>query len=566
MLAKNKDIAKILIDNGVDVNAVGKIGKTALMFARNKDIAKILIDNGADVNAVDKIGETALIASIKVNDKEKVSYLLENKANVSIKDKDGYSAIDYAYDKDRKDIRISLLKTGAITKNLSSEDKIYIDKKVESALDIDTNVRNLFDINTGMNRYKNNLYKEQKFIDSINIHKILEKESPISLDVLFNEKFSRKLINKPNKKGVTPFMIACRNGDIERLKRYIKFDVNLDATLYDTMDKSGKTTYEYILESDKKDEILELIKNRNTTLNTNIHCPKSLTNILTNFTKDTPIKYTTHLWDFGSIKSEYGGFDGFMDAVKKQFEEIEVELKELSPNLHQKIKSFLLEKEIKKSWTKKADIKIGWLSLKGLKEWCDEGKSPFEFKLQTPIKVEDKKLRNFKEVIELFKREIEIRNENSMLESLFLKQQEKLGKEFSVELKKLKGRGFYTDVDKFETTLDRVFDAIKSRDNSKNITIEVQEPDSEHLDIKITHLNSSSHKSRKELLQEIEKGDFEEIKIALTNLCDWSVEDSDEKGGFKINYLKESSSEDIEELKTAPSGFTHIFRFYKKGK
>ena len=34
--------------------------------------------------------------------------------------------------------------------------------------------------------------------------------------------------------------------------------------------------------------------------------PNKLVKLLTNFTIDTPIKYTTHSWDFGDIKKEYG--------------------------------------------------------------------------------------------------------------------------------------------------------------------------------------------------------------------------------------------------------------------
>ena len=50
------DVAKVLIQNGADVNAVEKDKWTALhLAARNGhvDVAKVLIQNGADVNAVE---------------------------------------------------------------------------------------------------------------------------------------------------------------------------------------------------------------------------------------------------------------------------------------------------------------------------------------------------------------------------------------------------------------------------------------------------------------------------------------------------------------------------------
>ncbi len=50
--------------------------------------------------------------------------------------------------------------------------------------------------------------------------------------------------------------------------------------------------------------------------------PQKLVNILINFTIVTPIKYTTHLWDFGDIKKEYGSFQGFIKAISAQWKDI----------------------------------------------------------------------------------------------------------------------------------------------------------------------------------------------------------------------------------------------------
>ena len=56
-------VAKVLIQNGADVNAVDKYNWLALHFAAQKgyvDVAKALIQNGADVNAVDEEKHSAL--------------------------------------------------------------------------------------------------------------------------------------------------------------------------------------------------------------------------------------------------------------------------------------------------------------------------------------------------------------------------------------------------------------------------------------------------------------------------------------------------------------------------
>ena len=62
------DVAKELIQNGADVNAVNSNKETALHFAAHKghvEVAKVLIQNGADVNAVQKIWTALHIAARK---------------------------------------------------------------------------------------------------------------------------------------------------------------------------------------------------------------------------------------------------------------------------------------------------------------------------------------------------------------------------------------------------------------------------------------------------------------------------------------------------------------------
>lgn len=57
-------MAKVLIENGADVNAKDNTGVTPLMFASTLDhhaVAKLLIESGSDVNAKDNDGWSALI-------------------------------------------------------------------------------------------------------------------------------------------------------------------------------------------------------------------------------------------------------------------------------------------------------------------------------------------------------------------------------------------------------------------------------------------------------------------------------------------------------------------------
>ena len=300
------------------------------------------------------------------------------------------------------------------------------------------------------------------------------------------------------------------------------------------------------------------------------HNPPKLVNILTNFRRDTPIKYTTHLWDMNFSK-EYGSFDGYINKVKEQWEEIEIDLKYLSPNLHQKIYDFLFnDSNEAQNWCSKEgdSLSIGWSSLQGLRAWCDEGNDPFAFCLSQSYQIENKTLSTFGGAIGLFKQEIQIRNENNILESIFIDIEERLDDElegvFEIETIKLKGKSFYTDVEVFQNVLDRIFSEIKKRQEFPKIRVEcVEDEQGEYIELHITQIGSYANRSKEEMLNIADGGDSDEIKKSLQNLCDWSIESSYEEEHYRINYLKSSDSQEVEVLDSKPDGFTHIMRFYR---
>lgn len=279
----------------------------------------------------------------------------------------------------------------------------------------------------------------------------------------------------------------------------------------------------------------------------NIHHPKSLVQTLTNFTEDKPLKFTTHIWDFGDLsKSVYKNFDGYMIAVKLQWDSIKKDLERLSPNLYTKVYNFL--------WETDPNVAVGWSSMIGLREHCDEGKNPFDFK-------------NFNEIVSSFKKDIEIRKENNVLENIFIQERKKLGKKFMVELIKLKGQTFYTDTEKFSYAINTIFSQMgdESKQQFPNITVEVMgDSTKEFIELKIIQIDSESGSNAEVMLKEINDGDFASIKANLLNLCDWSIESSNGSSSYRVNYLKSNNIEDIEELNYKPLGFTHVLRFYNK--
>ncbi len=309
------------------------------------------------------------------------------------------------------------------------------------------------------------------------------------------------------------------------------------------------------------DEIKKMISN------TKNHDPQKLVKLLSNFTIDRPMKYTTHGWDFGKLSNiSYRNFDAFMDVVKKQWKDMTTDLKRLSPNLYKKINCFTLEENPSAdySWRSQADINIGWSSLDGLKEWCDAGNDPFKFKLKKRFRVDDKTINTFGKVIDLFKQEIEMREGSKTLVNIF----HKIKKEFESTLTinydsdKL-NKQFYSDVQSVAEALRAVFKQIQkiAEENKElnQVEIALSYPDSGYYELKILHKKSFSQKDPKELLEEVKNGDFAELKNKMENLCDWSVENRT----HCINYLKSNNVKDVEELDTQVEGFTHILRFYK---
>ena len=88
----NKEMIRLLLNEGADVNAKDKDGRTALMDAvwqEDEEIVQLLLDKGADVNAVMKNASTALglalsgKGNVPARNREMISLLLERGADAS---------------------------------------------------------------------------------------------------------------------------------------------------------------------------------------------------------------------------------------------------------------------------------------------------------------------------------------------------------------------------------------------------------------------------------------------------------------------------------------------------
>ena len=90
-------IVQLLINEGADIDAGDKDGRTALIRAvlvGNTGVIKFLINEGADIDAGDKDGRTALMQAVLIGNTRVIKFLInEGRANVDAIDNNGKTAL-----------------------------------------------------------------------------------------------------------------------------------------------------------------------------------------------------------------------------------------------------------------------------------------------------------------------------------------------------------------------------------------------------------------------------------------------------------------------------------------
>ena len=131
--------------------------------------------------------------------------------------------------------------------------------------------------------------------------------------------------------------------------------------------------------------------------------------------------------------------------------------------------------------------------------------------------------------------------------------------------KSIDGVEFYTDVDHLQQGLEKIVDEIALRTEFPNIHISASKNiEDGFIDIKIVHIDSYPNKESQELVEEVNNGDFADIRKSFLSLCDWSIETKCEDGQYKIDYLKIDGEKVVcIKSKVELQGFTHILRFYR---
>ena len=110
----------VLVESGIDINAVDQAGRTALHLAAwfgHNEIVKLLISKGADVERLDNLDRSALHIASWFGNLSSVEALLEkSKSQINLQDKSGNTALHLACQNNHKDVVSTLLRQGANTK------------------------------------------------------------------------------------------------------------------------------------------------------------------------------------------------------------------------------------------------------------------------------------------------------------------------------------------------------------------------------------------------------------------------------------------------------------------
>lgn len=231
------DTAKILIENGANINEVDFEGWSALSYAVNNgdieiaklllenkakikdelliaikspivesriNIMKLLIDNKANINYTDENGFNPLNITIESGDMELTKFLITNGANVNSLMQDGVSLIGYAIAQNNMDLLQILIENGANVNYTGGDSWANTPLQTASRLGLDNVVRILLSRNADINAVDmngNTALHTAALNSQLSVVKLLLEKNP-NLDI-------------QNKVGNTALHLAVISGNID---------------------------------------------------------------------------------------------------------------------------------------------------------------------------------------------------------------------------------------------------------------------------------------------------------------------------------------------------------------
>ena len=198
------DIVACLLDAGADINVVqGKLGTALRAACHHGHIAviKLLLTRGANIDLTDRQKSTALMAACKANKSEVVAILLEHKADIFLVDLGGHNALNISCAAGATEATELLLQAGAdVTASVS------IDSFKGTLLGYACYKSN-FDLMRLLVRYGALVDATDDKGNTVLIQMCKSGENAMSRVKVLLELHAD--INKPDRRGQTPLMIAC---------------------------------------------------------------------------------------------------------------------------------------------------------------------------------------------------------------------------------------------------------------------------------------------------------------------------------------------------------------------
>ena len=500
---------------------------------------KKALENGADINHQEVDGWTVLMTATHSGEEKIVEFLLKNGADFELKEENGQTALELALEWEENEIFKLIQQTREIKwENECIEQQYEIYQESEEAM---------------IDRHIEQLMEEQKFEEAMidrHIEQLMEEREQEAYEEEMIEKYIQEQVKKSS---------------FDNIKKVQKGLEKLSLKVAD----------------DKKLSKLLIEFSKSLTLRNNT--PQKLVEILNKFTiAKSNLKHTTHNWDMEQRKEKWKDINGFIEDIKEDWKAIDDDLKNISPNLHSTIESFLFNTKLGEknpeskqeciySWGEH-HLKMGWSSPEFI-QWCNANpkESPFNYMLEKSKRevIDGVAIDRFSDVINIFKNEIEIRSDKNQLMEIFFNLEGNLANGFNLDINdSLEGVEFYTDVESFKESLVRIFKMMQERETSPQIKVRAKKfVDKGYIELYITQIASTTHKEPQEIIKKIEEkdaGDMGYILEKLSSLCDWSIEyPFNEEKSYRINLL-DSKTHKISFKEVNPiEGFTHILRFYK---
>jgi ankyrin repeat protein len=99
---------RLLAHPSVEIDALDDLGHTpffrSVHLRRETELSNLLLEKGAQIDAVDLDGSTPLMASVELDDVLYAQWLVENKADVNFKNKDGEKPLHFATSRSMVDL------------------------------------------------------------------------------------------------------------------------------------------------------------------------------------------------------------------------------------------------------------------------------------------------------------------------------------------------------------------------------------------------------------------------------------------------------------------------------